>query len=773
MKAVIMAGGEGKRLRPLTCTLPKPKAPILGKPVIFYALEKLTNLGIDGTVLTLGYKASEIISLFPDGEYNDIPIETVVEELPLGTAGGVKNALPDPEETVLVLSGDAFFDFDLKDAYEFHKANKNDVTVICKYVDDPREYGIVNVDSESRVIDFSEKPGWENAFSNFANTGIYFLEPSAVSDIPENTAFDFAKDLFPKLLAKNYKIGAYKSTDYWCDIGDIDSFKQVQFDILDGKTSYKPPHVAEGVFSESPVPKGEYIIVPPVFFGKNVQIEEGAVIGPYAVISDGSLISGGSKIRNSVLLSNVYVSSNCNINGALLCEGVSVKHGAEIFEGATVGCDSVIGEAALISAGVGVWPKKTVQNGEVVRDNIKYSQKESKTFMLSGFMSGDFGVELTPEKSAKLGAALGTLFENIRIGVGIDGEANSLALKCGMLGGLISTGAKSFDFGKCFNAQMFYYSSFCDLDTAVFISGGNEGASVSIYENGGIPLSREHLRSLEMIMKQNEFNRCSGGDCRSVSVMSSMEQMYINEAVRQFEGDFADFETSAFSSNKLITDCVNEGLKKIGCTLDGDDLIFKINAEGTRLTVIENSVSFIHEKVLAVVAYDEMKNGNDIALPWEAPQIITSLAKNIGRRVYRYSENSSCEARLLGIGSKQLWARDGVFLMFKLLSVMAKSEKTLEKLVFELPEFYVAKKVMEIDASPAVISKTLLDGDFEKSENGGIILTRNTGSARVKSNSDGKALRIIAEAVSVEAARELCAEAERLIGNVTIDKGEL
>ena len=111
--------------------------------------------------------------------------------------------------------------------------------------------------------------------------------------------------------------------------------------------------------------------------------------------------------------------------------------------------------------------------------------------------------------------------------------------------------------------------------------------------------------------------------------------------------------------------------------------------------------------------------------------------------------------------------------MFKLLSVMAKSEKTLEKLVFELPEFYVAKKVMKIDASPAVISKTLLDGDFEKSENGGIILTRNTGSARVKSNSDGKALRIIAEAVSVEAARELCAEAERLIGNVTIDKGEL
>lgn len=773
MQAVIIADSDGKGLRPLTCTMPKAKIPILGKPLIFYTLEKLGELEIKKAIITLCYKASEIVSLFPDGKYGNIFVETVTEDLPLGTAASVKNALIDPDGTVAVIDGGSFFDFDLAAAYKYHKAHKNDVTVVCKWFDDPHDYGIVNLDCDGRAVGFFEKPEWENAFSGFVNTGVYFFEPSVFSEIPETADFDFVNDLFPRLLSKKLKIGAYKSEGYWCDIGDTESYKQVQFDILDGKTSYLPPRVAEGVFSYSPVPKGEYIIVPPVFIGKNVQIEQGAVIGPYAAIFDGSLISGGAKIRDSVLLPNIYVSSNCNLNGALLCEGVSVKHGAEIFEGATVGSDSVIGEAALISAGVGVWPKKTVQNGEVVRDNVKYSQKDGRAFQLSEFLSGDFGVELTPEKSARLGAALGTLFENIRIGIGIDGEANSLALKCGMLGGLISTGAKSFDFGKCFNAQMFYYSSFCDLDVAVFIGGGDGGASVSIYENGGIPLSRKHLRQLEAIMKQNEFNRCSGGDCRSVSVMSSMEQMYINEAVRCFEPDSANFEVSVFSSCRLIADCANAILKKLGSSFEGDDLIFKINAEGTRLTAIENSVSFVHEKVLAVVAYEEMKAGNDIALPWDAPQVITALAKSVGRRIYRYSETQFGEGHLLAVGSKQLWARDAVFLTVKLLSAMAKNKKALTELVSELPEFYVAKKVMEIDVSPAIISKTLLEGGFEKEVGGGVILKKNGASARVKSNSDGKALRIIAEAVSVEAARELCADVGDIIGNVTIDKEEI
>ena len=641
---------------------------------------------------------------------------------------------------------------------------------MCARVDDPRDYCVVNVDGNGYAIDFTEKPGWSDSYSNIAGCGVYILNHSVLEEIEEDSSCDFTKELFPRLLKNGSKLYAYISNDYWHHIKEIEDYKKVQFDILSRRAKKNLPYVAEGIFTKSNVPNGNFVIIPPVFFGENVQVESGAVIGPFVIIGEGSLVSKGSKIRESILLKSVYVSSGCSVNGALLCEGVSVKKGASLFEECVVGQDSVIGADSVIANSVLIWPNKIIENSSTITENVKYSQPVNSILQINDVIFGDFGVELTPEKTARLGAAIGTLFDGIRVGIGIDGETNSLALKCGVLGGLMSVGAKSFDFGKCFYSQMFYYSAFCDVDIAIFINGGNSGVSLVLCEKGGVALSREKARQLEMILKRNEFNRCAGGDCQSVSVMNSIENMYLNEICSQFDSKKIDFGILLICGNPFISQVVSEATGRLGIEKENDAFIIKVNDIGTRVTIVEKNESFPHEKILAVVAHNELKKGNDVALPWDAPQIITSLANSLGRKALRLSGYSTFydESKLQSTSTNQIWARDAVLLMFKLINIINDEGRTLKQLVKELPEFYVAKKVMEIDVSPSLISKELLDNDFEFNEENCAVIKNEKGTARVRSDGNGKSLKIIAEAVNSELAEELCADIEKLI-SIDID----
>ena len=762
-----MANDEGAFLRPLTCALSVYKLELLGKPLLFYVLDSLIAADFKEIILIVKLKASQIEAMISDGEYKGASVTIVIEEELLGTASSVKNAIGEADESVLVLNGNAFFEFDLKAAKKRHVSNSNDATIICKSVKDPREYGVVAIDENNNVTEFIEKPGWSESFTDIANCNVFFLEPSVLKRIPENKSCDFKKELFPQLLSEKYKIEAYLSNDYWCEIETIEDYKKVQFDIIGGKTNKKPPFIAENIYTESTVPKGNFVIIPPVYFGKNIQIENGAVIGPFSVIGEGCLISKGSKIRESILLSNVYVSSECSVNGALISSGVSVKKGASVFENSVIGEDSVVGEEAIVANGVLVWPNKIIENGANVTENVKYAKPINLAMQIDNVIFGDFGVELTPEKTARLGAAIGTLFDGIRVGVGIDGEINSLALKYGMLGGLISVGAKTFDLGECFFSQMFYFSVFCDVDVAVFISGGEGGVSLSLCERGGVALSREKIRKIEMILKRSEFNRCAGSECQSVSVMNTIDQMYLNEIACQFDGVRSHLDgVLCFCGNKAVAACVESALERIGLIAENECFLAKINNAGTKITIVENNQSFPHEKLLAVAAFNEMKNGNDVSLPWDAPQIITTLSNSLGRRAYRFSENS-CRydegGKIKNVTINQLWSRDAVLLMFKIIRIMSEKGKSLKSLTEELPEFYVAKRVMEIDASPVAVSKELLSNSFKTDEGGAVTLSNEKGTARVKSDSLGKSLKIITEAVSVELAEELCEEIERLI----------
>lgn len=768
MRVVIPAGGEGSGLRPLGSTVPKACVRIFDKPLIFYALDRVLPLGTESVTLALGYKANDVISLFPEGEYGGLSVCFSIEEQPSGNVGCIKTAFAEADETVLVINGDLCFDFDLTEYYSLHTKSGNDISIICTAA--PRGSGDMLFDDENGLTlfhnDFADKEGLKTAC--FA--GIYFVEPSVFKLIPDNRLFDFYENLLPLCIGRGLKVGVLHAFGFLRRLTDADSFRQIHFDIMKNKSGFVLPEVTPGVFSDGEIPKGSFFLAPPVFLGRNIQIGSGAVIGPYAVIREGCLIADGAKIHNSVVLEDVYVSSGCTVSGALICEGASLKRASSVYESAVAGACSIIGESCVITEGVCVSPYENTPNGSVIYGNDGLTHAKERCFDSNGTVCGSFAFDLSPEKAAALGEAMGSLSAGIRVGIGTDGFADSLSVKYAVLGGLVSAGANPFDFGTCFEAQMRYYSSFCELDSAFFVKGGSQGLSVTVCGSGGMPPSRDFLKKIEDILSNGIFNRCLFSECKPVNTVESMRQMYICELANHFNCDYCSLSLSFFSSNRIICECVSAALEKIGCGADNDTFIAKINEYGTRLTVIENDTVYSFERILAICAYRELNTGADVYFPWDEPQIITALAdcsREAGNRCCGAQPDE--EASFYSKASKQLWTRDALFLLFKFLSVMCAANKDVKTLAAELPGFYMVRKMTDIDSSSVLFSKAVYEKGFKKSESNGVELIRDNAAARLFGSADGRALRIIAEAVSAEAARELCAEVEALINNVTID----
>ena len=235
MKAVVMAGGEGSRLRPLTSRRPKPLVPVVGRPIMEHILDLLREHGITEVVVTLQYLGAEIRNHFGDGGDLGMSIEYVVEDQPLGTAGSVRNAAHLLDDTFLVISGDALTDIDLGRVLLQHRAKGSMATIVLYSVPNPLEYGVVVTEPDGAVKRFLEKPSWGEVFSDQANTGIYVIEPQVLQHIEPGTVSDWSQDVFPGMLRRGEPLFGVVAQGYWCDVGTIQSYLQANWDALEGR----------------------------------------------------------------------------------------------------------------------------------------------------------------------------------------------------------------------------------------------------------------------------------------------------------------------------------------------------------------------------------------------------------------------------------------------------------------------------------------------------------------------------------------------------------
>ncbi len=375
MKAVIMAGGKGTRLRPLTSNQPKPMIPIVNKPCMEHIVNLLKRHGFTDILVTVGFMPEAIREYFGDGSDWEVEIEYSVEDEPMGTAGSVKLAEDRLSERFIVVSGDALTDADLQKAVAFHEDRGAEATLVLQEVDDPSEFGIVVVDDEGRVERFLEKPDPEEVFSYTANTGIYVLESSVLEDIPAGEEHDFADDLFPKLLdAERPVYGYVTEKPYWEDIGNIGQYMDAQRAVLDGEVrGVRPPReeVREGVYLGRDVEVEGDQLEGPVVLGDGVRVASGARVGPHSVIAPGVSISSGASVARSTVAEGTTIGKDTELDGALVGRSCDIRAEARLLEGSALGDNVEVGEKATVEAGVSVFPDKTVEDGATVDEDIE------------------------------------------------------------------------------------------------------------------------------------------------------------------------------------------------------------------------------------------------------------------------------------------------------------------------------------------------------------------------------------------------------------------
>ncbi|TBR57810.1 mannose-1-phosphate guanylyltransferase [Westiellopsis prolifica IICB1] len=445
MRAVLMAGGSGTRLRPLTCDLPKPMVPILNRPIAEHIINLLRRHDITEIVATLHYLPDALRDYFQDGSDFGVQITYSVEEdQPLGTAGCVKNIAELLDETFLVISGDSITDFDLTAAIEFHKQKKSKATLILTRVPNPIEFGVVITDEDHRICRFLEKPSTSEIFSDTVNTGAYILEPEVLEYLPANTESDFSKDLFPLLLAKGEPMYGYIAQGYWCDVGHLDAYREAQYDALEQKVSLDFPYreKSSGVW----VGQNTYIdptakIEAPVVIGDNCRIGARVHIEPGTVIGDKVTIGADANLKRPIVWNGAIIGEEAQLSACVISRGTRVDRRAHVLEAAVVGSLSTVGEEAQISPGVRVWPSKKIDSGAILNINLIWGNTAQRNLFGQRGVQGLANIDITPEFAVKLGAAYGsTLKPGSRVTVSRDQRNISRMVTRSLIAGLMSVG---------------------------------------------------------------------------------------------------------------------------------------------------------------------------------------------------------------------------------------------------------------------------------------------------------------------------------------------
>ena len=479
MKAVVMAGGEGSRLRPLTIGRPKPMVPLVDKPVLGHILELLKYHGITEVVITLQYLPSVIQDFYGDGSALGLDITYVVEEMPLGTAGGVKNAAAHLNDTFLVISGDALTDFNLQAAVQHHITAGALATLAVYSVPNPLEYGAVVSDEKGNITQFLEKPDWSTVRSDRVNTGIYVLEPAVLDYIPDDIAYDFSTELFPDLLQRGERLQAYVAEGYWCDVGTIGEYMRANADLISGKVWLPQPlgaiAPAEGVEPSEPAAadegkshlleggrqRGDLIlgadveiaadarIDGPVYLGNAVKIKEGVTIQGPCVVRDYTIVDRYSRLDHCVVWRNTYIGETCELLGAIVCRQCSLKSGTIAYEDVVIGDNCVLDENCVVHPDVKLWPNKRIEPGAVVRESIIWGSRGRRSLFGRAGVSGVVNVDFTPEFAAKLGSSLGAnLPRGSYVVINRDSHLSSRMLIRALMSGLSSAGVDVWDLGE-------------------------------------------------------------------------------------------------------------------------------------------------------------------------------------------------------------------------------------------------------------------------------------------------------------------------------------
>ena len=369
MKAVILVGGKGTRLRPITYLNPKPMLPLVNRPFMHNFINWLKLHGIEDIIFSMGYLPSIFKQYFGDGSKFGVNITYVIEERPLGTCGAVKNAEKHlGDKAFMVFNGDILTSLNLTQMISYHQKKKSDITISLTPVEDPSAYGLVPTDKQGRVIEFLEKPSEEEITTNLINAGTYIIEPKIMDLAPEGENYSFERGLFPQALSLGRKIYGFRSQDYWLDVGTPQKYLDAHHDILGKKVDFDFPYKQDsrGLYIADKVKCDESNFVSgPVAIGQGTILEPGAKVLPLSVIGDNCYISSETEISGSILFNHCRVGRGSVIKDSILSKNVKIDQNVRVEGLSLIGDNSIIGKNNVLKKGIKININSRIQSGQI------------------------------------------------------------------------------------------------------------------------------------------------------------------------------------------------------------------------------------------------------------------------------------------------------------------------------------------------------------------------------------------------------------------------
>lgn len=635
VQAVVMAGGEGSRLRPLTSNVPKPMLPIVNRPIMEHIVSLLKVNGVTDVVVTVQFLASVIRNYFDDGSELGVSLSYATEDAPLGTAGSVLGARDLLSGRFLVISGDALTDLDLAAVLEWHEHKGAAATLVLKRMQDPLEFGIVMTSEDSRIERFLEKPTWGQVFTDTVNTGIYVLEPEVLDLIPIDQPYDFSSELFPLMLDKGLPLYGYITDAYWTDVGNSDAYLQAQYDVLTGRVE---------------VDIAGFELQRRVWVGDDVEIHDDAVVEGPALIGDSSRIGPGARVRGAaviganaivardaaviggVVMDRAHVGRSAQVRGGVLGRGASLGEGATLEEGAVLGDDVAVGEGALIKPRVKVYPSRSVEAGAIVTQSLVQERKASRSLFGSRGVSGVVNVGMTPQVALRLGMAYGTVLpRGSTVVIGRDASRAARTLKRAIIAGLTSTGVTCHDLETMplpvtrFTVRNAQAAGGISVRTS---ARDTEIVEIRLFDSEGADVPTTTQRKIDRVFFREDYRRPSSGKLGELEFPAHTLQQYSSGLLRSL--DLGPIRNAAC---KVVIDYAGGAAALIGPSILG-----RLGCDALSVNAFTDDhrpvfTSEDYDRMLADLAVHVSRSGSDLGVLLEPGGEVARLVDDRGRVV--------------------------------------------------------------------------------------------------------------------------------------------
>jgi mannose-1-phosphate guanylyltransferase / phosphomannomutase len=747
MRAVLMAGGSGTRLRPLTCDMPKPMVPILNRPIAEHIINLLKRHDITEIIATLHYLPDVMRGYFHDGKEFGVQMTYAIEEdQPLGTAGCVKNIAELLNSTFLVISGDSVTDLNLTEAIKFHKKKKSKATLILTRVPNPVEFGVVITDKNGRIVRFLEKPSTSEIFSDTVNTGTYILEPEVLKYLPEKEEKDFSKDLFPQLLANGEPMYGYIADNYWCDVGHLDAYREAQYDGLEGKVkldfAYKEKSPGMWIGKDTYIDPSVKIETPVVIgndcrIGARTKIEAGTIIG------DNVTIGSDADLKRPIIWSGAMIGDEAQLSACVISRGTRVDRRAQVLEGAVIGALSTVGEEAQVNNDVRVWPNKRIESGAILNINLIWGNIAQKNLFGQRGVSGLANIDITPEFAVKLGTSYGsTLKPGSSVVVSRDQRNVSRMVSRALISGLMSTGVDIKNLGSAAIPIARTMTRRLGVQGGIHVRlhpDRPDSILIEFLDPQGINISKAKEKKIEGAYFKEDLRRVPVSKIGDISYpsqisetyMKSFEQLLDVEAIRyggakividyvyavsgavlpqllaKFECDAVVLNAS-LNQNAISSDEREAMLKQLGQVVEAlrANLGVQVSANGEQLILVDENGVGIRGEALTALMVNICLTANPrstVVVPVHASSAVEQIAHRHDGKVIRTKANPTAlmEASQenpnvvlggsgdMGFIFPQLHPGfDAMFSIAKLLEMLTLQKRSLAQIRADLPHVY-------------------------------------------------------------------------------------